>query len=79
MYEASIFILGMIVGQILLGIWGGITGRVKKVSSTVQERNKRTRTGVAQFMREVRTAFVHFVLIALLLLFVALLSGYVSF
>ncbi len=79
MYEAFIFILGVIVGQIVIRLWNGATNGWKKVTTTVQDRNKKTLTGFAHFLREVRRAFVHFVLIALLIFVIAIFSGYISF
>lgn len=79
MYEAFIFILGVIVGQIVIRLWNGATNGWRKVTTTVQDRNKKTLTGFAHFLREVRRAFVHFVLIALLIFVIAIFSGYISF
>ncbi len=71
--------LGVIVGQIVIRLWNGATNRWKKVTTTVQDRNKKTLTGFSHFLREVRRAFVHFVLIALLIFAIAIFSGYISF
>jgi len=79
MYEAFIFILGVIVGQIVIRLWNGATNRWKKVTTSVQDRNKKTLSGFTDFLREVRRAFVHFVLITLLIFVIALFSGYISF
>ena len=79
MYEAFIFMLGVIVGQIVIRLWNGATNGWRKVTTTVQDRNKKTLTGFSHFLREVRRAFVHFVLIALLIFVIAIFSGYISF